>query len=119
MQQSFARQIGSRRIAKIILSIALVALPAAGGVYPKPQTAALSWLDLEYARVNNVSLRLDLYLPETAATPSPMIVWVHGGGWTSGSNNLDANDPQLRQVMRGYAVASINYRLSTEAQFPA
>jgi acetyl esterase/lipase len=119
MQSRFTGQIANRLVAKILLSITLAALPAAGGVYLKPQTAAQTLRDLEYARINNKSLRLDLCLPEGAATPLPLIVWVHGGGWTSGNKNLDANGPQLRQVARGYAVASINYRLSQEAKFPA
>lgn len=119
MQRRFARQIISL-VTKIILSGTLVmALAAAGGAYFKPRAAAQTFRDLEYARVNNRPLRLDLYLPEGVAGPLPLIVWVHGGGWTSGNKNLDADGPQLRQVARGYAVASLNYRLSQEAKFPA
>ena len=46
-----------------------------------------------------------------------MVVWVHGGGWQSGSK-ADVNQAQ-RLVCRGYAVASIDYRLSNEQSFPA
>lgn len=67
--------------------------------------------------------RLDLYLPEgapsaAAAAPLPVIVWVHGGGWQSGDRR---QCPPLRQgfVGRGYAVASVGYRLSGDAPFPA
>ena len=74
--------------------------------------------DLEYARFENQSLRLDLYLPEGQG-PFPVIIWIHGGGWTSGDKDLDPDDPQVLQVGRGYAVASINYRLSQQAKFPA
>ncbi len=61
---------------------------------------------------------LDIYLPEDADGPLPLIIWIHGGGWQSGSKN---GCPPLRQgyVARGYAVASINYRLSGHATFPA
>jgi acetyl esterase/lipase len=46
------------------------------------------------------------------------VVWVHGGGWRGGDK---ANPPAIFLVGRGYAVASINYRLSKEpkACFPA
>ena len=72
--------------------------------------------DVEYARVAGKALLLDLYLPEKSAGKLPVIVSVHGGGWTAG--NKEAS-PGLRFSGRGYAVASINYRLSGEAIFPA
>lgn len=61
---------------------------------------------------------LDIYLPEKANGPLPLIIWIHGGGWRNGSKN---GCPPLRQgyVGRGYALASINYRLSGHATFPA
>lgn len=74
--------------------------------------------DIEYARFSNESLELDLYLPEGHG-PFPLIIWIHGGGWTSGDKALSPNGPQIRQTARGYAVASINYRLSHQAKFPA
>jgi acetyl esterase/lipase len=79
---------------------------------------AETFLDLEYGRFGNESLRLDLYLPEGQG-PFPLIVWIHGGGWASGDKDLSPNSPQIRQTNRGYAVASINYRLSHQAKFPA
>ena len=71
--------------------------------------------EMEYARVGEHALKLDLYVP--AAKPrAPLIVWVHGGAWRSGSKD---NMPLKRLVAEGYAVASVDYRLSTEAKFPA
>ena len=84
----------------------------------KAQTPSQALRDIEYARVGNKSLKLDLYLPEGQG-PFPLIIWVHGGGWTSGDKSLSANSSQIRQTTRGYAVASVNYRLSQEAKFPA
>jgi acetyl esterase/lipase len=72
--------------------------------------------DLEYAKPDGKPQLLDLYLPQDAAGPLPLVVWIHGGGWQSGDKN---GGPALPQVKRGYAVASINYRLSREAIFPA
>jgi len=112
-----------------LFSVALIltALTAAGiagtvgyGSLDDPviNSPAVTLRDLEYARIGNDSLELDLYLPEGEG-PFALIIWVHGGGWTSGNKTLSPNAPQLRQITRGYAVASIDYRLSQQAKFPA
>jgi acetyl esterase/lipase len=72
--------------------------------------------DLEYARAGEKSLRLDLYLPQGAPGPLPAIVWVHGGAWRAGSKENPRAAPMAE---RGYAVASVGYRLSQEALYPA
>jgi len=72
--------------------------------------------DLEYARVGEIRLLLDLFRPESASQPLPLVVWVHGGAWSGGDK---AANPALALSARGYAVASINYRLSGVARFPA
>jgi len=74
--------------------------------------------DMEYARVGDKSLRLDLLIPNGQG-PHPLIVWIHGGGWMKGDKKMRPDHPALRQVDRGYAVASVNYRFSQEAIFPA
>lgn len=63
---------------------------------------------------------LDLYLPHDG-TGCPAIIWVHGGGWMNGSKALQpgAVDRVLRHVPRGFAVISIDYRLSDAGIFPA
>jgi acetyl esterase/lipase len=71
--------------------------------------------DLEYARVGDLSLKLDLYVPAQAKSP-PLVVWVHGGAWRGGSKKDCPLQPLTAQ---GYAVASVDFRLSTVAQFPA
>ena len=73
--------------------------------------------DIEYARVDSISLRLDLYLPTPVpARPVPLVVWIHGGGWMSGSKE-DCPAPSV--LGDDYAVASIDYRFSQTAPFPA
>ncbi len=71
--------------------------------------------DIEYARVGDTPLTLDLYVPANSKSP-PLVVWVHGGAWRGGSKN---NPSVLSLTDRGYALASVDYRLSTIAQFPA
>lgn len=78
--------------------------------------------DVEYVKRTNPDWtgKLDIYLPKGAAAtdekPRPVVVWVHGGAWQMGSKN---RCPALFLVPRGYAVVSINYRLSQVAPFPA
>jgi acetyl esterase/lipase len=59
----------------------------------------------------------DLYKPRAATQSLALVVWVHGGGWRSGSK--ENVNQALRLVCRGYAVASIDYRLSDEATLPS
>ena len=60
---------------------------------------------------------LDLYLPEKPAEkPLPLIVFIHGGGWKAGSK---AGAPVAAFVPAGYAAASVEYRFSDKAIFPA
>jgi acetyl esterase/lipase len=73
--------------------------------------------DLEYVKGGHQRHRLDLYIPEKANRPLPVIVWVHGGAWLAGSKQ--GAGPALPYVAKGFAVASINYRLSQHAKFPA
>ncbi|MBL8111829.1 MAG: alpha/beta hydrolase [Acidobacteria bacterium] len=73
---------------------------------------------IEYGRAGSTPLLLDLYVPDGPG-PFPVIVWIHGGGWSGGTRSLDANGPIVRQTTRGYALASLDYRLSGQARFPA
>ncbi len=70
--------------------------------------------DVVYAAVGDRKLTLDLYLPTSPSSPK-LIVWVHGGAWRGGSKD----NPPLVFVEHGYALASLDFRLSTEAKFPA
>lgn len=69
-------------------------------------------------------LRLDLYRHRAAGSPRPLVVYVHGGGWQSGHTRHSGafeNWPEVLASLarRGYVVASVEYRLSGEAKFPA
>src|SRR5262249_34754833 len=72
--------------------------------------------DIEFARVDGQSLKLDLHLTVHGNARAPLIVWVHGGAWRSGSRE---SMPLDKLVEDGCAVASVDYRLSTQAKFPA
>jgi acetyl esterase/lipase len=84
----------------LLLSLWAAAVPA--------QTTALG---LEYAQVDGFSLRLDLFRPaETPAAGSPVVLWVHGGGWCSGAR-APLPDYAGALVAQGFAVAAASYRL--------
>jgi acetyl esterase/lipase len=70
--------------------------------------------DITYATVGGKALQLDLHMPSGVARP-PLLVWVHGGAWREGSRTTVR--PEF--VRHGIATASVSYRLSTEARFPA
>jgi acetyl esterase/lipase len=72
-------------------------------------------VDLEYAKAGEISLKLDLYLPSDV-NDSALIVWVHGGAWRGGSKNSVSIEPL---VEKGYSIASVDYRLTPVAPFPA
>jgi len=84
--------------------------------------------DIPYATQSNAQ-KLDIYLPAGVAKPYPVIVWIHPGGFFEGDKSGGgAADPLAMidmtrlvppMLARGYAVVSINYRLSHEAQYPS
>ena len=86
------------------------------GAGARPETGKVRvTADLEYARVGDHPLALDLHLPPSLGR-APLILWVHGGAWRSGTRK---QMPLAALVARGYAVASVDYRLSPVAPFPA
>ena len=93
--------------------------PARGGPARLPAGVKVI-ADVEYTRVGDKPLQLDLYLPQghdPKAARLPVVVWVHGGAWRAGTRKNTPAPAVL--VPRGYAVASVTYRLSQEAKWPA
>jgi acetyl esterase/lipase len=75
--------------------------------------------DQTYAQYGTRCLKLDLYLPATPKGKDvPVVIFVHGGGWASGFRS-EFVPMAVRLAQRGYAAATISYRLSGEAQYPA
>jgi acetyl esterase/lipase len=71
--------------------------------------------DIDYVPDGHQNQRLDLYLP-AAGEDLPLIIYLHGGAWLTGSKN---QVPAIGYVEKGYAVASVGYRFSQHAIFPA
>lgn len=95
------------------VSVALAAIPPAN-----TQGTDRKWLDVPYAAESSAQ-KMDIYLPKEGKGPFPVILAIHGGGFASGDKGTMEVDGQLTGLNRGYAVVSINYRLSGEAKFPA
>jgi acetyl esterase/lipase len=83
--------------------------------------------DVPYATLSPAQ-KLDIYLPSRGKAPHPVIVWLHPGGFHSGDKDGSAVNPRARVDLRklvvpafarGYALVSVNFRLSDEAKFPA
>ncbi len=71
--------------------------------------------DVEYVEKGHAPQKLDLFVPKSEK-PLPLVIWIHGGAWQTGGKG---NSAAMFLTTKGYAVASINYRLSQHAVFPA
>lgn len=117
--RKLAAKLGRRTAVAIVVGVLAVAglayywVRGATGIIAGPDTVE----DIPYATVSD-SQRLDLYLPQRTGTAVPVIIHVHGGAFSGGSkkDDLDMLDATLS---KGWALASIEYRLSGEAKFPA
>ena len=89
-----------------------VDLAQAAAETPGPRTLR----DLPYVEHGTPRQKLDLYLPAEDGKTHPLLIWVHGGGWSMG-NRYPC--PSAALTSRGYAVASVGYRFSQDAIFPA
>ena len=103
------------------LVLSLVSITSA--LFAQPGAADVSnikrkWLDIAYANVSPAE-KLDIYLPDEGAGVFPVIISVHGGAFMFGDKADGQLRPMLEGVKRGYAVVSVNYRMSGEALFPA
>jgi acetyl esterase/lipase len=89
-------------------------------VLPAAQTRHLSrkWLDLPYG-VESPFQKLDVFLPDRGQGPWPVVVYVHGGAWMMCDKSDLQVEPALYGLTKGWAVVSVNYRLSSEARYPA
>src|SRR5690348_11298321 len=72
--------------------------------------------DLAYAVVDGVELCLDIYRP--AETGTPVVVYVHGGGWTRGDKDVGGGTRLAPLAAHGVTVVSVDYRLAPGAVFP-
>lgn len=77
--------------------------------------------DVKYCNTQNKSQEYDLFTPVSSSEkPTPLVVHVHGGGWSEGSKSTGVADHYAQPLTeKGIAFASIDYRLADEAIYPA
>jgi acetyl esterase/lipase len=86
-------------------------------VTSQPSPGVTEYHNLMYVPGGDPAQCLDLYVPTVpTGKPLPIIVCIHGGGWSGGSKDWC---PSSAFVGQGYAAASIEYRFSQVALFPA
>lgn len=85
----------------------------------------VAWPQVEISNLDGFRpVRMDIYAPRDRSKARPAVLWVHGGGWSRGDARTAgayANWPAVLASLaaRGFVVASLDYRLSGEAKFPA
>ena len=82
--------------------------------YPSNYSALI---DVVYKNVNSENCRMDVYYPNNATTPVPVVINMHGGGWVSGAKEEQGGFDMY--FNRGYAIANVEYRMRNEILAPA
>lgn len=103
------------------LAFQVLSLVAATAQLPSSPPSGIKILkDLDYVGKGHPRQQLDLYLPETKADKArPLIVFIHGGAWAGGSKQDGVGPLSLFLSEHRYAAASLGYRLTNEASWPA
>lgn len=128
----------------LAIAVLLLAMPAAAqspvdaeiseksareDVFPQAEVAfpgdVVAWPQVEISNLDGYRpVRMDIYAPRDRSKARPAVLWVHGGGWSRGDARTSGaykNWPAVLASLaaRGFVVASLDYRLSGEAKFPA
>ena len=74
--------------------------------------------NIEYKKINERSLQLDIYKPKGMTKPAPLLVFIHGGTWKSG-DRADYLVYLTHFANLGYVTATVSYRLLKVAPYPA
>lgn len=102
-----------------IIALVVVMLLASGpeGFTAEPSLPVVR-MEIEYAKVDDVSLTLDAFVPDGPG-PFPTCILVHGGGFTKGDKQSSIN-PLFKPLSNaGFAWFTINYRLAPQHRWPA
>jgi acetyl esterase/lipase len=103
-------------VRRLLLGVGLAASGWAEDVPAAPAEDFQAERDVVYAVTDGTALHLNLFVPRHGPGPFPLIIWFHGGGWRNGGYG---SCPPLHWGRTDYAFASVEYRLSGVAKFPA
>ena len=81
-----------------------------------PSPISRKYLDVQYGTLPEQ--KVDVYLPDEGEGPFPLIIYVHGGGWSMGNKREGALPCIIDAIKYGYAVISVDYRLAPGVKFP-
>ena len=96
-------------------AVLLLSLPLTGQSPDEPYTVVS---DVRYCTGGGQPLLMDVFLPKQRnRTPTPAVLWIHGGGWERGDKN--GNSGAVLLAKEGFVTASLFYRLSGDWPFPA
>ncbi len=85
---------------------------------PEVPKEIIEYKDLTYKQIGDRSLKLDIYHQKNLTEAAPVLVFIHGGGWRKG-DKVDYRCYLVDFAQRGYVTATLSYRFSQEAPFPA
>ncbi len=114
------------RIPRILLIVLLLIMTAAAwGQLADAQRAVVTILhdydvspNITYLVANNYEAKLDVYRPSAAKSPTPVVMFIHGGGWVA-----DAKEESVLELLpylqMGFAAANVEYRLGKVSLAPA
>lgn len=113
--------------ARLLLVAAALAVAGCGSdaSAPSPSSfAGITATTVTYCNEDGTAQTLDVYEPRVGPSPHPLLVVMHGGSWAFGTSSLHEQNPLTQLavtalVARGFAVASINYRLAPANPWPA
>ena len=105
------------RVFILMLVFFVTSVTVASCLSPLPSVKN-KFTDIAYATKSKTQ-KLDIYLPNEGKGPFPTIISFHGGGFYEGNKSRQYTAPMLQGLNHGYAVVTVDYRLSDEAKFPA
>jgi len=84
------------------------------------EAGARYWVtpDIVYAVGNNTQLKLDVWYPNAVTTPTPTLVYIHGGGWIWGTKESSVLN-FLPFMERGWRIVNVEYRMASNSLAPA
>lgn len=84
-----------------------------------PTTVRTDQRNVRYCILGGIGLKMDVYYPKDLTGASPLTIFIHGGGWSQGDKSELQGSLIQSLLDAGFIVASLNYRLAPDYQFPA
>jgi len=114
-----------RTSCRLLVAVCLVLCASAGAQLSEAEKSAVLIAhdyevipDITYLVANNAPLKLDVYRPTTTKSPTPIVMFIHGGGWVAGAKEDRALDT-VPYMQMGFAVVNVEYRLGKISPAPA